>query len=184
MPAKLCDALKLGSLPPTTMAPKRKSDVLDAETSFKENDAGQSKKARADTAAGSSSGKSKAKDVVAWQDVELGTNSDGTVPVFDYPGEVRRKIRILLGTPGFKVTPWLKEIGGINSNSYGRFMKEKDKTAGAANGTYYAAYVYFERVRIAEGKKKTAGRQQNENEHPHGPPVGGQTQGLGLHWSL
>ncbi|KAJ7169681.1 hypothetical protein C8R46DRAFT_205344 [Mycena filopes] len=157
------------------MAPKRKSDVLEAETSaFKENEvasAGKSKKARVNEASGPSSGKSKAKDTIEWQDVELDTNSDGTVPVFDFPGEVRRKIRLLLATPDFKVTHWLKEIGGVNSNSYGRFMKEKDKTAGAANGTFYAAYVYFEKVRIAEGKKKSAGRQKNEIDYPRGFPL-------------
>ncbi|KAH7931147.1 hypothetical protein BV22DRAFT_1027907 [Leucogyrophana mollusca] len=71
-------------------------------------------------------------------------------------------------TPGWKVTQWLRDIGGINSNSYGRFMKDSGATCGATNGTYYAAYVYFEKVRIAEGKKKTAKRQRNENEHPGG----------------
>ncbi|KAJ7786101.1 hypothetical protein B0H16DRAFT_17638 [Mycena metata] len=158
------------------MAPKRKSDVLEAETSFKENEieiasAGKSKKARVDASSSSSGGKGKSKEPVQWQDVELDTNPDGTIPVFDYPGDVRRKIKALSSTPGFKVTHWLKEIGNINSNSHGRFMKEKGKTDGAANGTYYAAYVYFERVRIAEGKAKSAGRKQNEIEYPRGLPL-------------
>ncbi|KAE9410949.1 hypothetical protein BT96DRAFT_804935, partial [Gymnopus androsaceus JB14] len=82
--------------------------------------------------------------------------------------EVRRKIRALLQTPNFKITHWLRDIGGINNNSYGRFMKEKGRTDGATNGTYYAAYCYFEKVRIAEGKKKTAGRIRSESEQPYG----------------
>ena len=31
-------------------------------------------------------------------------------------------------------------------------------------------YVYFEKVRIAEGKKKTPKRLRNEAEHPFGMP--------------
>jgi len=61
------------------------------------------------------------------------------------------------------VTQWLKDIGGINNNSYGRFMRENGKTDGASNGTDDAAYVYFESVRIFEGKKKTAKRINNDN---------------------
>ncbi|KAF7339643.1 hypothetical protein MSAN_02179100 [Mycena sanguinolenta] len=165
------------------MAPKRKSDVstleLEAETSFKENlDSGElqvapaKKKARvddADAASSSSTGKAKPKAVVRWQDVELEKNADGSgVPVYDLPGDVRRKIRALMSTPGFKVTHWLEEIGRVNSNSYNRFMKAKDKYDGASNGTYYCAYVYFEKVRIAAGKPKSAGRKKNEKEYPKG----------------
>ncbi|KAG5654768.1 hypothetical protein H0H81_003776 [Sphagnurus paluster] len=49
--------------------------------------------------------------------------------------------------------------------------KEKGKTDGASNGTYYAAYVYFEKVRILEGKKKTPKRQSNEKSMPNGFPL-------------
>ncbi|KAF8912807.1 hypothetical protein CPB84DRAFT_1671066 [Gymnopilus junonius] len=107
----------------------------------------------------------------SWRDITLPGEDDGGVPVFDDCAEVRRKIRLLQKTPEWKVTHWLKEIGGINSNSFNRFMKEKGKTDGAANGTYYAAYVYFEKVRILEGKKKTSTRMRNESEHPSGFPL-------------
>ncbi|KAJ7293379.1 hypothetical protein C8J57DRAFT_1043438, partial [Mycena rebaudengoi] len=89
-----------------------------------------------------------------------------TVPFSDIPGEIRKKIRLLLGTQGFKITQWHRDIGGINSNSYGRFMKAKDKMDGAENGTYYSAY-----VRILEGKKKTPTRLRDEQEYPHGIPL-------------
>ena len=65
-------------------------------------------------------------------------------------------------------------------------VKASGPTGGAGNGTYYGAYVilvwlvisakltvdgryvYFEKVRIAQGKKKTAKRERNEIEHPMG----------------
>ncbi|EJD33813.1 hypothetical protein AURDEDRAFT_76675, partial [Auricularia subglabra TFB-10046 SS5] len=81
---------------------------------------------------------------------------------------IRRKTRALLATPGFKVTPWLKEIGNINSNSYQRFMKATGPMGGAENGFFSAAYRYFEKVRIMEGKKKTAKRIRDEAEYANG----------------
>merc|ERR1712154_479133 len=55
---------------------------------------------------------------------------------------IRGKIRKLLETPGFKVTPWLKGLN-VNSNSYRRFMKLKGAWNGTQNGTYLASYRYF-----------------------------------------
>jgi hypothetical protein len=68
-------------------------------------------------------------------------------------------------------------------------VKDSGATAGATNGTYYAAYVflvplpplstlahddnrykYFEKVRILEGKKKTEKRKKNEAGHLNGLP--------------
>ncbi|KAK0246095.1 hypothetical protein EDD85DRAFT_44825 [Armillaria nabsnona] len=169
------------------MPPKRKSDAADldeyksdASSSVKENDASYepiTKKARTSGAsekkAPSAKGKAKeSEESVRWQDVKIeDENEDGTVPVYDDCAEVRRKIGLLQKTPGWKVTQWLRDIGGINNNSYSRFMKEKGRTGGASNGTYYAAYVYFEKIRIAEGKKKTPTRIKHEVELPHGYPL-------------
>jgi hypothetical protein len=68
-------------------------------------------------------------------------------------------------------------------------VKASGPTEGATNGTYKAAYViviilsashspdlpsryiYFEKVRIAEGKKKTPKREKNENEFINGIPL-------------
>ncbi|KAI0309423.1 hypothetical protein OF83DRAFT_1072064 [Amylostereum chailletii] len=70
-----------------------------------------------------------------------------------------------------QVTPWLEQIGKVNSNSYQRFMKASGPTGGATNGTYYCAYVYFEKRRIAEGKKKSAKRIRSEEEQAGGRPL-------------
>jgi len=107
----------------------------------------------------------------SWRDIKLEGEDEGDVPIHDDCAEVRRKIRLLQKTPGWKVTHWLQDIGGINNNSFGRFMSAKGKNDGAANGTYYAAYVYFEKVRIFEGKKKTAKRLRNEAEGLNGFPL-------------
>ncbi|KAI0735296.1 hypothetical protein C8Q76DRAFT_711753 [Earliella scabrosa] len=175
------------------MPPKRKSDVLEpvidltAEQPEKENGAVASlasagsaaKKARvsdAGEASSSTSGAKKGKAAAAsapkhWSEVVLEGEEEGEVPIYDDCNEVRRKIRLLQKEPGFKITHWLKEIGNINSNSFQRFMKASGPTGGATNGTYYAAYVYFEKVRIAEGKKKTAKRLRNEADHMNGMPL-------------
>lgn len=113
-------------------------------------------------------GKEKTSLYSSWKDVTLEGEDEGEVPLYDDCNDVRRKIRVLMKTPGWKVTQWLKDIGGINSNSYGRFMKDSGATCGATNGTYVAAYIYFEKVRIFEGKKKSAKRLRMEEEYPNG----------------
>ncbi|PRP73138.1 hypothetical protein PROFUN_03452 [Planoprotostelium fungivorum] len=82
---------------------------------------------------------------------------DGELHIYDDCNEIRRKIKAMLAK-GQKITPWLREIGGVNSNSYQQFMKAKGPTGGCQNRTYRAAYEYFERQRIAEGKPKSKKR--------------------------
>ncbi|EPQ60830.1 hypothetical protein GLOTRDRAFT_118914 [Gloeophyllum trabeum ATCC 11539] len=170
------------------MAPKRKSDTQDlpevavfADSSLPNQDAAVAeagpsapakKKARSGVAAETSKGKAKEdapKKPTRWQDVVLeGEDDEDGVPIYDDCNDIRRKIRALQKTPGFKITAWLREIGNINSNSYGRFMKATGPTGGAENGTYVAAYKYFEKIRILEGKKKTPKRLRTEQELPQG----------------
>jgi len=173
------------------MPPKRKSNAndIDDEIRVASPEPGPSKpkpskKARtlaeadADGAATTASGsKSRSKAAAAaeppkhWSEVILEGELEGNVPVYDDCNDVRRKIRELQKSADFKVTHWLQEIGGINTNSLSRFMRDTGATIGASNGTYPAAYKYFEKVRIAEGKKKTPKRIRNEMEHPNGFPL-------------
>lgn len=47
-------------------------------------------------------------------------------------------------------------------------VKQSGAYGGSANGTYYCAYKYFEKRRIAEGKKKTPKRLRMEKEESGG----------------
>ncbi|KAJ3870049.1 hypothetical protein EV359DRAFT_76052 [Lentinula novae-zelandiae] len=157
-----------------------------SSTKMEENDTPLPKKARvSDASEGTEPGaltvkpKGKGKAFVdkapaptIWQDVELEISSNGKVPVYDDYAE-----SLTVCASSNQITAWLREIGNINSNSYGRFMKEKRRTDGATNGTYYAAYCYFEKVRIAEGKKKTAGRMRNEDKYFDGFPLENRRKG-------
>jgi hypothetical protein len=46
---------------------------------------------------------------------------------------------VILLTIRLQITHWLRDIGGINSNSYRRFMSSSGRSAGAENGLYKAA---------------------------------------------
>ncbi|KAF8519166.1 hypothetical protein JB92DRAFT_2786864 [Gautieria morchelliformis] len=162
------------------MAPKRKSDVeLEKENDGFASSIPAAKKARvivdasnSDASSSTAKGKGKSTDEITdWRDVKLKGEDEGEVPVYDDCNEVRRKIRLLQKEPGFKVTHWLRDIGGVNSNSLSRFMKVSGPTAGAENGTYVAAYKYFEKIRISINKKKTPKRIKNEETHPSGLPL-------------
>ncbi|KZV92461.1 hypothetical protein EXIGLDRAFT_647264 [Exidia glandulosa HHB12029] len=157
------------------MAPKRKSDEFfegdDEEYNPKRVALADKDDNAVPVAAPAKKKTSKKADKVtyaSWRDVPIEGEDEGDIQIYDDCNDIRRKIRALQKTPGFKITHWLSEIGGINSNSFGRFMKATGPMGGAENGTYEAAYKYFEKVRIMEGKKKTPKRLEAETEHPGG----------------
>lgn len=55
--------------------------------------------------------------------------------VRDTGNDIRRKIRAYLAE-GNKVTHFLRDIGGVNSNSYQRFMAQTGPAGGCSNSTY------------------------------------------------
>eukprot|EP01084_Bolivina_argentea_P049268 90631_1 len=81
--------------------------------------------------------------------------------------QIRNKIRKLLTTPGFKITPWLKKLN-INSGSYQRYMRLKGKWNNTSNQTYTAAYRYFmkqdklKQKQKAKDKNKSASQKKKE----------------------
>mmetsp|Transcript_24558 Transcript_24558/g.45150 ORF Transcript_24558/g.45150 Transcript_24558/m.45150 type:complete len:93 (+) Transcript_24558:2344-2622(+) len=58
-------------------------------------------------------------------------------------------------------------LGDINGNSLNRFLSGKGQDQ-CGNVTYAASYVFFEKLRILEGQKKTSARLKNEIENPAG----------------
>lgn len=88
-------------------------------------------------------------------------------PVFDTCNEVRRKIRAHL-RKGDTIAAFLRELGGINSNSYRQFMAMKKPLQGSGNRIYPAAYHYFEKRRLAERKPKSKLRLESESAFPQG----------------
>lgn len=68
---------------------------------------------------------------------------------------LRRKINLFLLKKEMTQKAFLEACGGINSNSFGRFMKLKGPWSGTENGTYWGALKFFqEREENAKKKKK------------------------------
>ncbi|GKZ35148.1 hypothetical protein AbraIFM66950_005700 [Aspergillus brasiliensis] len=91
--------------------------------------------------------------------IHLDGEEDGNVPIFDTCDVVRRKIRAHLRKPG------VTQAGFI---SFGEFLKKKGPNAGSQGAVFYAAYVYFEKLRLKNGKPKDAFRLEMEKIWPNG----------------
>lgn len=75
--------------------------------------------------------------------VDDDTDSGDGEDTFDCSCDViRRKIRNFLDSGEMKVTEFIRTLG-VNSNSYGRFMKLKGAWSGIDNGTMSSAYKFF-----------------------------------------
>eukprot|EP01083_Nonionella_stella_P040357 109570_1 len=62
--------------------------------------------------------------------------------------QIRRKINAFHKRREMTLTKWLREIGGVNSNSYYRFMKQSGEAAGVDNSTYLAALRFFKKYDV------------------------------------
>lgn len=87
--------------------------------------------------------------------------------VYDSCPELVKKIKAFLARDGMTKSNFLLALGGLNSNSLNTFLAGKRQDQ-AGNVTYRRAYVFFEKLRILEGKPKSAARIGNEMEHPYG----------------
>ncbi|KAG7098439.1 hypothetical protein E1B28_000390 [Marasmius oreades] len=150
-----------------TSTKKRKSDAAVADTPKGENDpAPKPKKARKNAAASSSP---EGQDLFS---ISLPGDEDGTVEIYDSCNEVRRKINAHLRSPITKAQ-FLRDIvraaypGSydsikIQSKQLSDFLTKKGPTAGSTSRVFYAAYVYFEKKRLSEGKGKSKHRLEME----------------------
>ena len=77
------------------------------------------------------------------------------------------KIKEFLNRDGVTKAALLKAMGDLNSNSLNRFLAGKNQDQ-CGNVTYKRAYVFFEKLRILEGKPKSSKRLSNEANQPQG----------------
>jgi len=92
--------------------------------------------------------------------------SDGSA-IYDSCPVVVAKIKEFLQRDGITKAMLLKALGDINSNSLNRFLSGKQQDQ-CGNVTYQKAYVFFEKLRIMEGKAKSTKRLSNEEQNPQG----------------
>jgi hypothetical protein len=107
--------------------------------------------------------------------VELGGEDDMGVPVFDTCDEIRKKIRALLAK-GVSQAAFARTLAAMYPEGSGKnvssanvsyFLGQKGALSGNTSTTLYAAYVFFEKRRIKEGKPKSGFRE--DMEEIHGP---------------
>lgn len=131
------------------------------------------KPAEGSTAGGAGArGGGDAPPAAAWRAVTLPGADRDAVPVFDTCDEVRRKINAHLRKPGVTQAAFLRELleqfsaegkpSSLQSAQLARFRGQKGPMTGNTSGIYYAAYVYFERERVAANKPKSAHRRDME----------------------
>ncbi|KAJ4350804.1 hypothetical protein N0V95_004417 [Ascochyta clinopodiicola] len=105
--------------------------------------------------------------------IELEGEEDDEVEVYDTCDEIRRKINAHLKKPGMTQAAFLRDIAAsfqmaerkIQSAQLSAFRSKKGAREGSSSAVYYGAYVYFEKLRIAQGKPKSKKRLEMEDIH-------------------
>jgi hypothetical protein len=112
------------------------------------------------------------------------SNRASTDPNPDTCDDIRRKINAHLKKPGVTQAALLRSIAAqyhtepkkLQSSQLGFFRSKKGAYAGNTSSIFYGAYVYFEKLRIKEGKPK--GKKRLEMEETHGGMGGLNTERL------
>ncbi|KFY24811.1 hypothetical protein V491_02014 [Pseudogymnoascus sp. VKM F-3775] len=121
-------------------------------------------------------------------DIHLEKEERDVVPVFDTCDDIRTKIRAFFRQPDCTQAFLLRKLGAqyilapraLRSPQVNTFMRQKGPLEGNSSGIFYAAYVYFEKLRIKQGKKKSAKREEMEKRW--GPGGVDRTAGGGSFW--
>lgn len=109
--------------------------------------------------------------------VELDGEEDDDVCVYDSCDEIRKKISAHLQTPGLTQAQFCRDLyaqlhvpacKAIQSKQLSDFRAKKGARGGCTSSVYYAAYVYFEKVRLATGKPLSKHRKEMESIWPGG----------------
>jgi hypothetical protein len=101
--------------------------------------------------------------------IHLDGEAEGAVPVYDSCDEIRKKIRAYLAKAGISQVGFLRDIAKtymdgrkIQSKVLNDFLGKRGASAGNTSSVFYSAYVFFEKMRIRDGKPKSKHREEME----------------------
>ena len=116
--------------------------------------------------------------------VKLDGEDEGLVPIYDTCDDLRVKINRSLREDGVTQAGFARELTKITPASaykyqytkfkgekpdrkiaaghISRFLKAKGSIGGAENSVYYAGYIFFEKLRVMQGKEKSKKREEME----------------------
>ncbi|KAF9773454.1 hypothetical protein IL306_008736 [Fusarium sp. DS 682] len=112
-------------------------------------------------------------------EIHLDGEETDQVPIYDDCDEIRRKINAHMKIPGVTQAQFCRDIyaqfkapkcKGIQSKQLSDFRQAKGSNAGAKSSVFYGAYVYFEKMRIAQGKPMSKHRIDMIHMYPGGIP--------------
>jgi hypothetical protein len=102
--------------------------------------------------------------------IHLHGEEDGAVPIFDTCDDIRKKINdYLKKEPKATQAGLARELSNhlpddekVDGRQMGAFLKKKGPCDGGHSPVFYAAYVYFEKLRVKDNKKKSKKREEME----------------------
>ncbi|KAG9203227.1 hypothetical protein G6514_003146 [Epicoccum nigrum] len=102
--------------------------------------------------------------------IELPGEMDDKVAVYDTCDDIRRKINAHMKKPGVVQAQFLRDIAAsyrkaprkVQSTQLSKFRSKKGAWQGNTSVVFYGAYVFFEKMRIAEKKPKSKKRLEME----------------------
>ena len=109
-------------------------------------------------------------DVEALKGMKIAGEETGNGEVYDTCDEVRRKIKKHLDDTKMTQAQFLRDFQALmpddfpkmTARQFGTFRNKKGPLVGNTSPIFYAGYVFFEKLRIKERKKKTKGREKME----------------------
>ncbi|PPJ61230.1 hypothetical protein CBER1_06706 [Cercospora berteroae] len=101
--------------------------------------------------------------------IYLPGEESGSVRIYDTCDEIRKKINAYLTKPGVTQASFCRDLAAqnptganIQSKQLTDFRSKKGARQGNTSCVFYSAYVFFEKLRLAEGKPKSKHRQEME----------------------